>query len=88
MPLPSITRLNVSSVFVLDPFSNAFFGIIHVFLLHLDMSSTSSALFEAFQWSELVAIFLVQAAADIESRALLALIVISLSLSIFESSNI
>jgi len=43
---------------------------------------------EAFQWSELVAIFLVQAAADIESRALLALIVISLSLSIFESSNI
>ena len=29
-----------------------------------------------------------QAAADIESRALLALIVISLSLSIFESSNI
>jgi len=35
---------------------------------------------EAFQWSELVAIFLVQAAADIESRALLALIVISLSL--------
>ena len=56
--------------------------MIHFFLLHLDMSmsSMSSALFEAFQWSELVAIFLMQAAADIESRALLALIVISLSL--------
>jgi len=40
----------------------------------------SRALLEAFQWSELLLIFLVQAFADIESRALLALIVISLRL--------
>lgn len=35
---------------------------------------------EAFQWLELVMIFFAQAAADIESRALLALIIISLQL--------
>ena len=40
----------------------------------------SRALLEAFQWSELLLIFLVQAAADIESRALLALIIVSLCL--------
>ena len=41
MPLPSSTLLNVADVFVLDPFSNAFFGMIHVFLLHFDMSMSS-----------------------------------------------
>ena len=49
---------------------------VHVFM----MFSTSRALLEAFQWSELLLIFLVQAFADIESRALLALIIISLRL--------
>ena len=44
------------------------------------MFSMSRALLEAFQWSELLLIFLVQAFADIESRALLALIIISLRL--------
>ena len=42
--------------------------------------SMSRALLEAIQWSELLLIFLVQAFADIESRALLALIIISLRL--------
>lgn len=44
------------------------------------MFSMSGALLEAFQWSELLVIFLVQAAGDIESRALLALVIFSLRL--------
>lgn len=44
------------------------------------MFSMSGTLLEAFQWSELLVIFLVQAMGDIESRALLALVIVSLRL--------
>ena len=42
---------------------------------------------EVFQYAELLMIFFVQATADIESRALLALIVISLQLALQSCSN-
>ena len=54
------------------------FSLVHSF--DIFECPESRALLEAFQWSELLLIFLVQAAADIESRALLALIIVSLCL--------